>query len=237
MTWKNRVFIAVLLLLCVGVLAYAFFGAGSGVDTPVVILPTEAPSPAQTGSEPEDDLVADVSPETVQAVLSTLHRAESWRRIITVEDYWDGGSSVTQLEAASRAGAVRIRFTGEGRNILVSDGTVHIWYDGEDGVFSAPEGSGTDADRYMRCITYEELLSLPVGEITAAGYGEHNGEPCIRVEHRTEALGYRSVVYVSVATGLLCGEETYDGDTLIYRMSAGETDTSAPDEALFELPS
>ena len=48
--------------------------------------------------------------------------------------------------------------------------------------------------------------------------------------------GYENEIYVSVTTGLLMSASTYDGSTLIYRMSSSEPELTAPDEALFTVP-
>ena len=48
---------------------------------------------------------------------------------------------------------------------------------------------------------------------------------------------YLDIYYVSLDTGLLVGAEQWDGDTLIYRMTAGEAELSAPSDQLFLLSS
>ena len=86
------------------------------------------------------------------------------------------------------------------------------------------------------CINYEELLELPTESILSAGYEQRQGESCILVEYTSGELGYRSLVYISVSNGLLMGAETYDGDTLVYRMSSSEPSLATPDESVFAMP-
>ena len=50
-------------------------------------------------------------------------------------------------------------------------------------------------------------------------------------------FNYLDIYYISLDTGLLVGAEQWDGDTLIYRMTAGEADLSAPSDQLFLLSS
>ena len=122
---------------------------------------------------------------------------------------------------------------GSPRNILVSEGTLYIWYDNVSGVFSGPwEGS---ADEWLRALSYEDVLSLPPEQITGAGYAQLSGEECVYVDYTGGLLGYTYRVYVSVSNGLLMGAEKYDGGSLIYRMFA-EYELSVPDESLFVPP-
>ena len=82
----------------------------------------------------------------------------------------------------------------------------------------------------------EELLQLPVENIISASYEQYMNESCILVEYSSGEFGYTDLVFISVSTGLLMGAETYDGDTLIYRMSSTMPNLTSPDEGLFQLP-
>ena len=76
-----------------------------------------------------------------------------------------------------------------------------------------------------------------VEDILSAGYTQHAGENCISVEYTDGGVfGYTHRIYVSFNTGLLMGSETYDGDTLIYRMYSTIPDLNTPEENLFSPP-
>jgi len=240
---KTNFLMIAIIVLVAAVVFFALFGNGGSVETASVILPTPIVSSDDPNSEGDGEgelALAEVTPWTVQTTIGTLDRAESYSRTVTVEEFWDGGSSSTELSAWTSGGSTLIRLDTDDRieNILLRDGTLYIWYEGSQDLYSAsPEDTGAaQADGWLRCLTYEDLLDLPVSSITDAGYTDYAGESCIFAEYYSGEFGYRNIVYVSVNTGLLMGAETYDGDTLTYRMISGTPDLSVPDESLLRPP-
>ena len=234
MSRRSKMLIILLLVLTAAVIAFALFFMGRGVETTPVNLPSPGQSSAAETSMPGPGRVG-LTGENVTAVLAELTRAESYSGSVTIEDFWDGGSASTQLQVWVSNGRTRVRGErgGSPRNILVSEGTLYIWYDNVSGVFSGPwEGS---ADEWLRALSYEDVLSLPPEQITGAGYAQLSGEECVYVDYTGGLLGYTYRVYVSVSNGLLMGAEKYDGGSLIYRMFA-EYELSVPDESLFVPP-
>ena len=231
---RSQMLIILLLVLTAAVIAFALFFMGRSVETTPVTLPSPGQSSAAETSMPGPERV-ELTSENVTAVLAELTRAESYSGSVTIEDFWDGGSASTQLQVWVSNGRTRVRGErgGSPRNILVSEGTLYIWYDNVSGVFSGPwEGS---ADEWLRALSYEDVLSLPPEQITGAGYAQLSGEECVYVDYTGGLLGYTYRVYVSVSNGLLMGAEKYDGGSLIYRMFA-EYELSVPDESLFVPP-
>ena len=94
-----------------------------------------------------------------------------------------------------------------------------------------------EADQWLRCLSYEDLLELPETDIFTASYELYNGESCIYVEYDSGELDYTNCVYISTVTGLLMAAETYDATGLIYSMSSGTVSLSTPDEGMFIPPS
>lgn len=234
MSRRSKMLIILLLVLTAAVIAFALFFMGRSVETTPVTLPSPGQSSAAETSMPGPERV-ELTSENVTAVLAELTRAESYSGSVTIEDFWDGGSASTQLQVWVSNGRTRVRGErgGSPRNILVSEGTLYIWYDNVTGVFSGPwEGS---ADEWLRALSYEDVLSLPPEQITGAGYAQLSGEECVYVDYTGGLLGYTYRVYVSVSNGLLMGAEKYDGGSLIYRMFA-EYELSVPDESLFVPP-
>ena len=234
MSRRTKMLIILLLVLTAAVIAFALFFMGRGVETTPVTLPSPGQSSAAETSMPGPERV-ELTSENVAPVLAELTRAESYSGSVTIEDFWDGGSASTQLQVWVSNGRTRVRGErgGSPRNILVSEGTLYIWYDNVSGVFSGPwEGS---ADEWLRALSYEDVLSLPPEQITGAGYAQLSGEECVYVDYTGGLLGYTYRVYVSVSNGLLMGAEKYDGGSLIYRMFA-EYELSVPDESLFVPP-
>src|SRR5699024_7672222 len=108
MSKRSRYIIILLLVLTAGVILYALFGMDHGVETKPVELPDTHPSEAASSPEPSGHDVAELSPETVQAVISRLSRVESYSRTVTIEDFWDGGSSSTELDVWADSSRTRI---------------------------------------------------------------------------------------------------------------------------------
>lgn len=242
-TKRTNIFVIIFIILSAAVILYALFGHGTYVDTASVTLPPPVSGGESQNTEDNENqeiVFAEVTPKTVQSVIRrTLSRAESYSRTITVSDFWDGGESSTELFIWVDNGSTRIRLDSGSdiKNILLTDGQLFIWYDNKNGVYTASTNdSKSEADVWLRCLTYEDVLSLPVSSITGAGYIEYAGESCIYAEYNSDNFGYLNVVYVSVNTGLLMGAETFDGDTCIYRMTSGTPDISAPNSHMFTPP-
>ena len=215
---------------------------GSAPETPAVhlSLPPAADSAVTPSSAPEAAAqLIEVTPGTVQTAISTLSRADSYSRVLTVQDFWNGGSSTTEIGVWVRGELTRVTLRdGAGdtvKNILIKGGEKWIWYSDAGGVWHGRAREG-DADAYQTLLTYEDVLALDKADITDAGYADYNGENCIFVRYGGGALGYENLCYISDRTGLLMGVETYDGDVLVYAMRSGTPDISTPDESIFAEP-
>ncbi|MFR6024738.1 MAG: hypothetical protein ACLUGW_10635 [Oscillospiraceae bacterium] len=232
---RTRLLIILLLALTAAVIIYALFFMGQGVETSHVALPTPGESGGVEATPAPGYDLAELTAENVQSVLAELNRAESYSCTVTIEDFWDGGSSTSELQVWVSGGRTRIRSAigGSTRNVLVSDGMLYIWSDSISGVYAEPYSGGADA--WMRSITYEDVLDVPVENILSAGYQQYSGIDCIHCRYTDPETGYINVIYVAVGSGLLMGAETCDG-SLIYRMDATTFELGSPDESLFEAP-
>lgn len=234
-------FYLILVLALAAMVAMVFLLApGQEPDTPPVLLPSPAVTAAPDQLEtPEAFAPLAVDRETVQTVIGTLRRIDSYSRSLSVRDYWSGGSRGRSIQVWAHGGALRVTAQndtgGTQTNLLLRDGEKWIWYSDGDGVYTGP-ADPTDADAYQTILTYEKVLELPQEDILDAGYQDYNGSYCIYVRCRSGSLGYVSECYIDPDTGLLMGERCYDGETLIYTMDSTVPDVSTPDEALFEAP-
>ena len=225
--------LAVIVLVCV----LFFVCPWLRLETTPVLLPDavtgeESPDPADSSPFRK----ADVTPETVQAVIASLQRQPAYSRTVTVRTFWQDGSSSETITEQTSAGRTLLR-AGK-RNLLIRPDGLWIWYDNADGVYhcTADEAGYAQADVWLRSLTYEDMLALPPRAITGAGYMLFHDASCIYAEYTDGELGYLNRVYVSASTGLLMGCETYDGDTLIYSMTSDAPTLAEPDEALFAPP-
>lgn len=231
----------ILALAALGVLIY-LLAPGSVPETPPVVLatlPAQDSSGVPAASDSPGVRVISVDPDTVQTVIGMLARADSYSRTLTAQNFWNGGSATTEIEVRVRGENVRLTIRGDGsdaeKNVLIRGAEEWIWYSDGGGVWhgSAKEG---DADAYQTLLTYEDVLSLDKSAISDAGYTVYNGENCIFVRYTAGELGYEHFCYVSDATGLLMGTETYDGDMLVYSLRSSVPDISTPSDDIFAIP-
>ena len=206
-----------------------------------VVLPdtsTSAGDSAEQTSGGSAIQVVEVTPETVQAAIATLHRPEAYSRSVTVEYLWNGGSSTSEITVSASGGWSRTDRTmpdGQVRHTVTNGETTYIWYNSESDVFSGPAGDiSPDAEQAIP--TYEEVLALPPEQIAQADYRMVSDVRCIYVETAEDDWGYTQRYWVSVDTGLLVvAERLYDGEP-VYRMAALTVDQSIPSTYDFTLP-
>ena len=205
-------------------------------EPPVVTLPSPAAPAYATGVPGGEEGLRrlEVTPETVRAVLASLNRADSYSREITAETFWPGGVWVQTLLVWVRGTSERIVIDGGTKNILLVGEAAYIWYDDPLTAYVG-QTAARDADVWQRMESYEALLTGDV-VITDAAYVTYNGEPCIFAAFQTQELGYERRLYVSVASGLLIGVETWEGDALLLRMTGSEPDISTPGDEVFHVP-
>lgn len=230
--------LAVLMMLAIFLLM-----RGSLRRTAHIILPSEDTAAADQSGETRDPAeggiaVVEITPGTVQAAIATLARPSEYRRSVKVEQFWSGGSGAFDTAVSVRNGLTRTDrvLPGNRTRHAVTDGeTTRIWYDSQTEVFTAPAGE-ISADDEQAIPTYETILELPAETLTKADYRDYQNVRCIFVETAPDGEGYFQRFWVSVDTGLLAAAERYQGETLIYRMTALAVELVQPDSALFALP-
>ena len=207
-----------------------------------ITLPESGPSSEQTAGaqDGEEDAltVVEVTPETVQAAIATLARPESYRRTVTVEQFWSGGSGSYEVKTAVSGPWTRIDRTmpdGRVRHTATGPETVYVWYNNEKNVYSGPVG-GISADAEQSIPTYEDILDLPVEQIVAADYRMISDVCCIYLETAEDPSGYVLRYWVSVDTGLLAAAEKLQEGSTVYRMAALTADQSELPQDTFLLP-
>ena len=221
------------------VILFAVFFLRTDDNTPAVHLP---PASTQTGNANDEspnidaaDLPeAEVRPDTVQAVIASLARPEHYRRQLTVESFWTGGSAQWTVEAEIQGENASVSIRGaDSRNIRIEDGVLTIWTEEGGDRFTAALDSEAATlrlqDAFQMLYTYEDILALDEADIRSADYNSYDGRPYIHVETVSAAFQYRCVWYISVESGLLERMEIYDGEQLIYRLVADEAELIVPE--------
>ena len=156
-------------------------------------------------------------------------------------EYYDDGQLVGTVSAQVWAdgGWIRSDLTlasGRVEHTIMGDGQLWLWYDREPAVYSGP-AEGLSADLLQRLPTYEDVLTLDKDSITAAGYVERDGLPCVFVEAVMPGLNYVERYWIAETSGLLMAAETEKDGTLIYVLSSHEVVSPLDQTAgIFVLP-
>lgn len=243
MEQKNRLFIALaVIFLIVGAMFTSFGRSLFALNTPSVTLPTGGGTgdTSAAGSQGASDTfqTVEVTPQTVQNVIATLARSDSYYREIGLETFWEGGSSLSTVQIWTDDGWSHIQQTlpsGVVRHDLVGGDTLYYWYAGSQQYESAP-ADALSSDLAQRLPTYETVLDLDTESITAAGYEIRNDQPCVCVEVTAEDLDLVERYWVSVDSGLLVSAETEQAGVLVYSMTVYADTFPCPASASFALP-
>ena len=193
----------------------------------------------QEGSGVDDDAlsVVEITPQTVQTAIATLARPESYRRTVTVQQFWTGGSGSYDTAVAVYGPWTRTDRTmpdGQVRHTITGTDTVYIWYNNETEYFTGAAGS-ISPDNEQSIPTYEEILQLPTEAITAADYQTVSDVACIYTQAETDG-GYTLRYWVSVDSGLLVAAEKILQEETVYYMEALSVDLTEQTPEQFTLP-
>lgn len=230
MEQKNRLGITLAITMLILLAMLISFGRSLFTgDLPHVVLPAEnVPSGSHQDNEPNSEssnqfLRVEVTPETVQNVIATLSRSNSYYREVTIENFWDDTySNIISVQIWVDNGWSHCKQTlpsGLIRHDLIGQGQVCYWYEGDRTWMTAPADQ-TSADIAQSIPTYETVLALAPDSITAAGYEMQEDFPCIFVEAQSPVAGYTERYWVCVDSGLLVRAQTLEGENLVYSMSA-----------------
>lgn len=230
---KRTIFAVIIALVLVAALLYSF-GLNLFAKTPQLDLadPYQSDGQPTASSDPGEGagIPVEVTTETVQSVIASLSRYESYYRSISVSYFWgDGESETLNVQIWEDGGWVRtetLLTSGTRENSVTGNGRIWLWYhDGTEGsdeaVYEGP-AEGAIRDRMQYIPSYEDVLELDPVQITQADYLEYAGQPCIYVEAENQKLGYLYRYWISVTNGLLTASETEKGGVVVYRMESGE---------------
>jgi len=229
----------------VAALAFMLLASFLGRDSDAVRLPdTPVSSEGPRGTTPDALDLVEVTPDTVQAVVSALSRPVAYSRELVIENLWEGGSATFNISVSVSGGVTSLSALppiGPVKRIVVTPDTLYIWYDGDRAPFtgdirSTGEGHRT-SDEWQMLVTYEDILVLDKNDIVDAGYTVFGGEDCIYAVYSSPLLGNTRTYYISTELGLVIAAKEYDaGGALIYTMASGECRVGEADPAAFTLP-
>jgi hypothetical protein len=240
---KKRLALAIAVIaLIAGAMLTSFGRSLFALNTPSIQLPVLSDDPP-TGSDSQSEHTpyqkVEVTPQTVQNVIATLERSDSYYREVTIETLWEDGSSVTQVQVWVDGGWTHSQMvlpSGAIRHDIIGNGTLYYWYEGSS-TYCTVSADKFSSDLAQRLPTYETVLALDTSSITDAGYESRGDIPCVFVEVARDEVQTIERYWISVDSGLLVSAETdYNGQT-IYRMSSyTPITTPCPSNASFSLP-
>lgn len=235
LNWVTWGFV-VLVVLVVGLMMSGSLRRSSHITLPA---PDEGvgQTPEENPNAASGPTVVEITPGTVQAAIASLTRPEAYRRTVTVEQMWTGGSGAYETSVTVSGSWTRTDRTmpdGRTRHTITNRERAYIWYNHEETVYEGPAGTiSPDAEQSIP--TYEDILELPTEQIITADYRTLSDVNCIYVE-TAEAWGYVLRYWVSTGTGLLEASEKLLNGSTVYRMSAQAISQTEPDAAGFTLP-
>lgn len=240
---KQRVILIALIILVMGAALVSAFSISLFHKTPAVVLPSlppEVSAPPQSSDQPQGSYQRlEVDTTTVQRVIATLDRPESYARTVIVDTLGaDGSYGTLTANVVTDGGWTRVEATlpdGRVSHSIVGEGRRCLWYDNEL-TYKEYEADDTTADLAQHLPSYEDVLAADADQIASAGYETQNGLPCIYVAVNVPELDYREHYWVSVDTGLLVFAATEHDGQVVYRMSGYTVETPAAPGLSFSLP-
>ena len=160
---KNRLAIAIAITCLIVVAIFASFGRSLFfVHIPSITLSDasseEPPASGSSGPEAADQYwQVDVTPETVQSIVATLIRPDSYYRELTVETLWSGGSfssSVQYWQDRAWSHTRQDLASGAVRHDLAGPEEAYYWYEGSSPRTSAPTTWPSTSPPMRRCWTW-----------------------------------------------------------------------------------
>ena len=241
---KNRLAIAIAITCLIVVAMFASFGRSLFlVNIPSVSLAQLNEDTSEGGdssAQGQDDQFwqVDVTPETVQSIVASLSRPESYYRELTVETLWSDGSHSTSVQFWQDGGWSHTRQilpSGAVRHDLTGEDTTYYWYEGSESYRSFPADEYS-ADLAQHIPTYEDVLDLDKDTITQTGYERRDVWPCVYLQVQVSDTVVERY-WISTDTGLLVSAEREQNGQLVYRMTAyTQVQTPCPTTASFALP-
>lgn len=243
MEQKNRlIFVVAIVALIAGAMFTSFGRSLFALNTPSVVLPSSSNGTgdvSRPGESEQNYQRVEVTPQTVAGVVATLARPASYYRELTVETFWEGGSSASQVQVWADGAWSHSRQTlpsGITRHDLTDGETLYYWYEGTQQYAQAPADERS-SDLAQHIPTYEAVLELDPEEILSAGYEAHGDLPCILAEVRPAGSRQLQRFWISVDSGLLVSAEAEEAGQVVYRMSAyAPVQSPCPGDASFALP-
>ena len=242
---KNRLAIAIAITCLIVVAIFASFGRSLFF----VHIPSITLSDASSGEDSvsgsfgqgatDQYWKVDVTPETVQSIVATLTRPDSYYRELTVETFWSEGSFSSSIQYWQDGDWSHTRqnlASGAVRHDLASSKNAYYWYEGSPAWNTLPADDRSH-DLAQHIPTYETILDLDPSSISETGDELRGSYPCVYVAVQDKGSLAVERYWISTDNGLLISAEREVNGKLVYRMTAyGQIQTPCPATASFARP-
>lgn len=244
MEQKNRLLIVIAVTVLIAGAMFTSFGRSLfTLNTPPVELPSAGSIEGDTSSEADSSgsehyQRVEITPDTVQNVIATLSRPTSYSRNITVETFWENGSSSASVQIWCDGGWTHTRSilpSGAIRHNLSDASTLYYWYEGSR-LYEKTPANDRSQDLSQHIPTYETVLNLEKSSIRSASYVYLDELSCILAEVPLKDPDRIARYWIGVESGLLVSAEIEQGGYITYRMTGTSSITSCPSTASFSLP-
>ena len=240
---KNRLAIAIAITCLIVVAMFASFGRSLFlVNIPSVSLAQlneDTSDGGDSSAQGQDDQFwqVDVTPETVQSIVASLSRPESYYRELTVETYWTGGSHSTSVQFWQDDGWSHTRQvlpSGRCATILPAMKRPTTGMRAQRAtllsrrpVFRRLTSTFPPTRTYLTWIrTPSSRPAMSAGDVW----------PCVYLQVQVSDTVVERY-WISTDTGLLVSAEREQNGQLVYRMTAyTQVQTPCPTTASFALP-
>lgn len=232
--------ICTLVLICVFAGTFFFSSMSYQTDRYKVTLPSEIENAEEIGGnvlENQQSNAVDLpqlTPQNVQAVIQSLHRAEQYVSTVTNTLYLENDeTSVWRAMTYFKNNAQRVERYQAGETLsdiyLFYEDAVYAWEQGSTNYWTSVIG-GVTADMTAMVPSYRDVCELPIEAIRETEMVYLEGVPCIRV-----FCGEETEYTVSVISGLLENVKYYENGELVREVTIASSEEEIED-SFFVLP-
>lgn len=220
--------IAAMFVVAVGIFVSFFLSFSNQNDSYTITLPGQGSAVIDTspdiGESNRNQMhTVSVDADNIQAVVASLQRPAKYQCQMEMTYFYRDTRTVLQSQLWKDGDLVRIsQQTADeqaAQQVLLTRDWAYLW--GKEGIYTCFARQEKDLDLYSRAPSYEDLVSMPQGQLLVGELRELDGQLCLYAETKDALTGELEQWYVLVENGLLLyAAGTLDGiNTYIYRMT------------------
>ena len=161
---KKRTILAIVISCIILLAVFYSFGLNFFRSTPEIEVADTQASPdvsAVPGASGQGGIPVEVTPETVQSILASMSRYQSYSRTITLQYSWTGGTGTMTAQVRADGGWSRcdtLLASGVTEHSIVGGERLWYWYDDDKQALEG-EADQRSQDLLQYIPTYEDVLA------------------------------------------------------------------------------